>query len=87
VEKVKPIEAQRLLLDDMRAKVISFGNIVHEAVNESELLTTKLEPWLKTEEEKGWANRKLFLSWKIGFILRSCVMCGPKMKRLKKQPM
>lgn len=57
VEKVKPIEAQRLLLDDVRAKVISFGNIVHEAVNESELLTTKLDLWLKTEEDKGWATK------------------------------
>jgi hypothetical protein len=57
VEKVKPIEAQRILLDDMRAKVVSFGNIVHEAVNESELLTTKLDLWLKTEEEKGWATK------------------------------
>lgn len=57
VEKVKPIEAQRILLDDMRAKVVSFGNIVHEAVNESELLTTKIDLWLKTEEEKGWATK------------------------------
>ena len=57
VEKVKPIEAQRILLDDMRAKVTSFGNIIHEAVNESELLTTKLDLWLKTEEEKGWATK------------------------------
>jgi hypothetical protein len=57
VEKVKPVEAQRLLLDDMRAKVVSFGNIVHEAVSESELLTTKLDLWLKTEEEKGWATK------------------------------
>jgi len=57
VEKVKPIEAQRILLDDMRAKVISFGIIVHEAVNESELLSTKLDLWLKTEEEKGWATK------------------------------
>jgi len=57
VEKVKPVEAQRVLLDDVRAKVISFGNIVHEAVNESELLTTKLDLWLKTEEEKGWATK------------------------------
>jgi len=57
VDKVKPIEAQRLLLDDVRAKVISFGNIVHEAVNESELISTKLDQWLKTEEEKGWATK------------------------------
>jgi hypothetical protein len=57
VEKVKPIEAQRLLLDDVRAKVISFGNIVHEAVNESELLASKIDLWLKTEEEKGWATK------------------------------
>jgi hypothetical protein len=57
VEKVKPIEAQRVLLDDVRFKVISFGNIVHEAVSESELLTTKLDLWLKTEEEKGWATK------------------------------
>jgi len=57
VEKVKPIEAQRVLLDDIRAKVISFGNIVHEAVSEGELLTTKLDLWLKTEEEKGWATK------------------------------
>ena len=57
VEKVKPIEAQRILLDDLRAKVISFGIIVHEAVNESELLSTKLDLWLKTEEEKGWATK------------------------------
>ncbi|MGB3860482.1 MAG: hypothetical protein WA915_00240 [Candidatus Aminicenantaceae bacterium] len=57
VDKVKPIEAQRLLLDDVRAKVISFGNIVHEAVNESELVSTKLDLWLKTEEEKGWATK------------------------------
>ncbi|MGB6867951.1 MAG: hypothetical protein WBE11_19880 [Candidatus Aminicenantaceae bacterium] len=57
VDKVKPIEAQRLLLDDVRAKVISFGNIVHEAVNESELISTKLDLWLKTEEEKGWATK------------------------------
>jgi hypothetical protein len=57
VEKVKPVEAQRVLLDDVRAKVISFGNIVHEAVNENELLTSKLDLWLKTEEEKGWATR------------------------------
>lgn len=57
VEKVKPVESQRLLLDDVRAKVVSFGNVVHEAVNESELLVTKLDLWLKTEEEKGWATK------------------------------
>jgi len=57
VEKVKPIEAQRLLLDDMRTKIVSFGNIVHEAANESELLSTKLDLWLTTEEEKGWATK------------------------------
>ena len=57
VEKVKPIEAQRSLLDDMRSKHTSFGNIVHEAANESELLVTKLDLWLKTEEEKGWATK------------------------------
>ena len=57
VEKVKPVEAQRTLLDDIRNKYTAFGNIVHEAVSESELLTTKLQLWLKTEEEKGWATK------------------------------
>lgn len=57
VEKVKPIEAQRALLDDVRSKYTSFGSIIHEGVNESELISTKLDLWLKTEEEKGWATK------------------------------
>jgi hypothetical protein len=57
VEKVKPIEAQRTLLDEMRSKYTAFGNIIHEGVNESELLSTKLDLWLTTEEEKGWATK------------------------------
>ncbi|MGD8537555.1 MAG: hypothetical protein PVI66_02430 [Candidatus Aminicenantes bacterium] len=57
VEKVKPIEAQRTLLDDIRIKYTAFGNIVHEALNESDLLMTKLDLWLKAEEEKGWATK------------------------------
>lgn len=57
VEKVKPVEAQRILLDDVRSKYTSFGNIIHEGINESELLSTKLNLWLTTEEEKGWATK------------------------------
>jgi hypothetical protein len=57
VESVKPIEAQRQLLDDIRDKFTSFGNIIHEGVNESEIISTKLRMWLDTEEDKGWATK------------------------------
>ena len=57
VEKVKPIEAQRHLLDDIREKFTSFGNIIHEGVSESEIISSKLRMWLDTEEEKGWATK------------------------------
>ena len=57
VEKVKPIEAQRRLFDDIRAQVTSFGGVVNEGVNESEMLLTKIRLWLDTEEEKGWATK------------------------------
>ncbi len=57
VEKVKPVEAQRKLFDDIRDKVTSFGNILHEGVNEGEFLSTKLRMWLDAEEEKGWATK------------------------------
>jgi len=84
VEKVKPIEAQRVLLDDMRAKVISFGNIVYEAVSESELLTTKLDLWLKTEEEKGWAT-KTCEEEKHCYLLEVCTRVRAKIELWEKK--
>ncbi len=45
VEKVKPIEAQRQLFDDIRDKFTSFGNIIHEGANESEIISTKVYPF------------------------------------------
>ncbi len=57
VEKVKPVEAQRKLFDDIRDKMTSFGNILNEGVNEGEFLSIKLQMWLQAEEEKGWATK------------------------------
>jgi hypothetical protein len=57
VEKVKPIEAQRQLFDNIRGQVTTFGNVVNEGVNESDMLLTKVRLWLDTEEEKGWATK------------------------------
>lgn len=57
VEKVKPVEAQRKLFDDIRDKMTSFGNILNEGINEGQFLSTKLQMWLEAEEEKGWATK------------------------------
>lgn len=57
VEKVKPVEAQRKLFDDIRDKTTSFGNILNEGINEGQFLSTKLQMWLEAEEEKGWATK------------------------------
>ena len=60
VEKVKPIEAQRRLFDDIRSQVTSFGNVINEGVNESEMLLTKIKLWLDTEED--WDGARVEVS-------------------------
>jgi len=57
VERVKPLESQRQLFDDIRGRMLSFGNIINEGVNESEIITTRLKMWLDLEEDKGWATK------------------------------
>lgn len=57
IERVKPAESQRYLFDDIRAKIVSFGNIINEGVNESEILSARLKMWLDMEEDKGWATK------------------------------
>jgi len=57
VENVKPQATRRALVDDLRGRMLTFGNTINQGINEAEAISTRLDMWLGMEAKQGWATK------------------------------